>query len=75
LTITPGKWEYDVSKTALAEALWPKLKAKIGRFQIDDEAPVPEIVEVVQDAYHLAQRWRYPSFALSQDSGSSDVSA
>ncbi len=40
-----GKWEYGVSKTALAEAVWPTLKAKIDRLQIDDEAPVPEIVE------------------------------
>ena len=30
------------------------------------EAPVPEIVQVVQDAYHLAQRWRYQSFLLSE---------
>lgn len=28
-----GKWEYGVSKAALAEALWPTLKAKIDRLQ------------------------------------------
>jgi hypothetical protein len=72
-TVT-GKWTYEVSKTKLAEALWPTLKAKIDRCRIDAKAPVPEIVEVVQDAYHLAQRWRYPSFVLSEDPGSSAVS-
>ena len=65
-TVT-GKWAYDVSKTKLAEALWPTLKAKIDHCRVDAEAPVPEIVQVVEDTYHLAQRWRYPSFALSED--------
>ena len=41
--------------------LWPTLKAKIDCLQIDDEEPVPEIVDVVQATYHLAQRWRYLS--------------
>ena len=69
-----GQWEHGVSKTALAEALWPTLKAKIDRLQFDDEAPVPEIVDVIQDTYHLAQRWRHVSFGLSEDPGSSGVS-
>jgi hypothetical protein len=43
------------------------LKAKIDRCRIEAAAPVPEIVEVVADTYHLAQRWRYSSFALSED--------
>jgi hypothetical protein len=43
------------------------LRAKIDRCRLDADAPVPEIVEVVQDAYHLAQRWRYQSFLLSED--------
>jgi hypothetical protein len=64
-TVT-GKWAYEVSKTKLAEALWPTLKAKIDLCRVDAEASIPEIVQVVQDAYHLAQRWRYPSFALSE---------
>jgi hypothetical protein len=62
-----GPWEYAVSKTKLAEALWPALRDKIDRWRVDADAPVPEIVEVVQDAYHLAQRWRYQSFLLSED--------
>ena len=65
-TVTGG-WAYEVSKTKLAEALWPMLKAKIDNCRVDAEAPVPEIVEVVEDTYHLAQRWRYTSFALSED--------
>jgi hypothetical protein len=72
-TVT-GLWAYEVSKTKLAEALWPTLKAKIDRCRADDGAAVPEIVEVVQDAYHLAQRWRHASFALSEDPASSAVS-
>jgi hypothetical protein len=62
-----GPWKYGVSKTKLADALWPTLKAKIDRSRVDAESPVPEVVEVVEDAYHLAQRWRYLSFALSED--------
>jgi hypothetical protein len=69
-----GEWEYDVSKTALAKALWPTLKAKIDRCRTDAIAPIPEIVDFVQDAYHLAQRWRYLPFGLSEDPGSSGVS-
>jgi hypothetical protein len=68
---TTGKWEYSVSKTKLADTLWPVLRAKIDRCRVDAEAPVPEIVQVVQDAYHLAQRWRYQSFLLSEDPDSS----
>jgi hypothetical protein len=65
-TVT-GRWDYEVSKTKLADALWPTLKAKIDRCRTDAEARVPEIVEVVEDVYHIAQRWRYLSFALSED--------
>lgn len=66
---TTGKWQYEVSKTKLAVALWPTLKAKIDRCRTDENAPVPEIVKVVIDAYHLAQRWRYPSFSLNEELG------
>jgi hypothetical protein len=40
----------------------------------DDEAPVPEIVNLILGASHLAQPWRYVSFELSEDPGSSGVS-
>ena len=59
-------WVHEVSKPDLAKALWPTLQAKIDRCRVDPEAPVPPIVTVAQDAYHVAQRWRYPSFALSE---------
>jgi hypothetical protein len=64
-TVT-GPWEDEVSKTKLAEALWPTLSAKIDLCRIDAEPPLPEIVEVAQ-APTLVQRWRYPAFAVSQD--------
>lgn len=72
-TVT-GAWKYKVSKTKLAETLWPTLKAKIDRCRTDADAPLPEIVDVVEDAYHLAQRWRYLSFALSEDPDSAAAS-
>lgn len=59
-----GKWDYEVSKTKLAEALWPALEQKIRMAMTDETAPVPEIVDVVQHAYHKAQSWRYRSFVL-----------
>jgi hypothetical protein len=45
-----GPWEYAVSKTKLAEALWPALRAKIDCCREDADAPIPEIVEVFQGA-------------------------
>jgi hypothetical protein len=61
-----GGWEHEVEKPRLAEALWPVLAAKIERWRADPDAPTPPIVGVVRDAYHVAQRWRYLSFALSE---------
>jgi hypothetical protein len=59
-----GKWAYGVSKTKLAEVLWPVLKAKIERAKTDAGAPVPPIAQVIVDALHTAARWRYKSFVL-----------
>jgi antitoxin component HigA of HigAB toxin-antitoxin module len=64
-TVT-GKWEYEVSKVKLAEALWPTLVRKIQLCKTMEGAPIPPIVEVVSDAYHLAQQWRYLSFILTE---------
>ncbi len=50
-----GKWSSAVSKTRLAEALWPALEQKIRLAMIDEAVPVPEIVKVVQRAYYKAQ--------------------
>lgn len=61
-----SQWEYKPSKPELARALWPTLKAKIDLRRSDSDAPIPEIAEVVNDAYFLAQRWRYQSFVLTE---------
>jgi hypothetical protein len=60
-----GAWDSDVSKTKLAEALWPILGRKIELARVDETAPIPEIVEVMQRAYHTAQNWRYKTFVLT----------
>lgn len=60
-----GKWDSEVRKTRLAEALWPVLEQKIQRAKVDETAVVPEIVEVLQFAYVTAQDWRYKSFVLT----------
>jgi hypothetical protein len=62
---TGKKWESEVSKTKLAEALWPVLEQKIQRAKVDETVPLPEVVDVMQLAYHTAQNWRYKSFVLS----------
>jgi hypothetical protein len=61
-----GKWAHEVSKTQLAEALWPVLEQKIDQVKASTTAPVPPIVEIITDAYHLAQQWRYISFLLTE---------
>jgi len=61
-----GKWEYEVSKVKLAEALWPTLLRKIQLAMVTDDAPTPLIMQVINDAYHLAQQGRYLSFALAE---------
>jgi hypothetical protein len=60
-----GPWEYKVSKTKLAEALWPMLERKIEAAMADEDAEVPPIVEVVVAAFRTAQNWRYKSFVLT----------
>ncbi len=62
-----SQWTPKPSKVELALALWPRLEAKIEACKVDEAIPLPEIVEVVQGAYALAQRWRYLSFVLSEE--------
>lgn len=62
-----GRWESEVSKVKLAVALWPTLEQKIEQMKVDASAPVPPIVQVISDAYHLAQQWRYLSFVLTEE--------
>jgi hypothetical protein len=61
-----SRWEYKVSKVKLAEALWPTLLHKIQMLKTTEGAPVPPIVEVVSDAYQLAQQWRYLSYLITE---------
>jgi hypothetical protein len=57
-------WDYKPSKVELARALWPTLERKIQQRLADGTSPVPEIAEVVYEAYMIAQRWRYQAFVL-----------
>lgn len=61
-----GKWEYEVSKVKLAEALWPALLRKIQLAMVTEGAPVPPIMQVIADTYHLAQQRRYLSFVITE---------
>lgn len=47
------------------------LRAKIERCRVDADAPVPPIATVVRDAYHVAQRWRYLSVGLGEETAKS----
>ena len=64
-TVT-GRWKHEVSKTRLAEALWPALLGKIRACMASRDAPVPPIVGVVIEAYRVALHWRDASFVLTE---------
>lgn len=69
-----GKCAYEVSKVKLAEALWPALLKKIQLAMVTEDAPVPEIVKVITDAYRTAQQRRHLSFVVTEvpdDTGNS----
>ena len=61
-----GKWKPEPSKVKLAEALWPVLLRKVQLCMAMEDAPVPPLAAVINDAYHVAQRWRYLSFLLTE---------
>jgi hypothetical protein len=60
-----GKWNHEVSKPKLAEALWPILEQKIEAAMTEQDAPMPAIAQVIQDAFVVAQNWRYKSFVFA----------
>jgi hypothetical protein len=57
-------WAPQPSKVALAEALWPTLKAKIDDARWSEIKPIPAVAEVVHEAYLLAQRSRIGTFVI-----------
>lgn len=61
-----GKWTSEPSKVKLAQALWPTLLRKVQLCMAMKDAPVPSIAAVINDAYHVAQRWRYVSYLLTE---------
>jgi hypothetical protein len=61
-----GKWTPEPSKVDLAKALWPTLLRKIQSAMVTEDEPVPPIMQVITDAYHLAQQRRYHSFAITE---------
>jgi hypothetical protein len=68
-----GQWVYKVSKVELAKALLPVLLGKVRACMTAQDAPVPPIAQVVSDAYHLAQQWRYQSYALTELPGQANA--
>ena len=68
-----GQWEYKVSKVELAKALLPVLLGKVHACMAVQDARIPPIALVVNDAYHLAQQWRYQSYALTELPGQPDA--
>lgn len=63
-----GKWEYQVSKTKLAEVLWSVLEQKIERAMADPGISMPPIAKEVQLAFRIAQCWRHKIFVLTATS-------
>jgi hypothetical protein len=61
-----GKWTPEPSKPKLAEELWPTLLKKIQLCMSTTDAPVPPIARVINDAYHIALRWRDQSYVLTE---------
>lgn len=59
-----SRWPYQVSKTELAEVLWPRLKVKIERVRSGVPEPVPQIAQVLEQTYLTAQRWRYNTYVM-----------
>jgi hypothetical protein len=56
-------WKYKPPKPDLADALWPALRAKIDA-AMDDAGEMPQVAELVQDAYSRAQRFSRGSWSL-----------
>ena len=57
-----GKWNTRTQQGRAGEALWLALLRKIQIAMVTEDAPMPPIMQVINDAYHLAQQRRYHSF-------------
>lgn len=69
-------WAPQPSKIALADALWPTLKAKIDDARRSETKPMPHVAEVVHDAYLLAQQSTYGTFVIrAAETGSANDSS
>ncbi len=68
-------WSPQPSKVALAEALWPTLKARIDDARWSETKPIPEVADVVHEAYQLAQRSRIGTFVIRAGDADRDVRA
>jgi antitoxin component HigA of HigAB toxin-antitoxin module len=60
-----GRWEFQPSKVELAKTLWPVLEEKIEQNKTA-AGTVPLLVQIIAQAYQLAQQWRYVSFVLAE---------
>ena len=61
-----GKWTPEPSNVELAKALWSTLEGKIEQLKTGIDLSVPPLVQIIYDAYHLAQQWRHISPVLTE---------
>jgi hypothetical protein len=57
-------WTPQPSKIAIAEAIWPTLRTKIDDARWSESKPIPEVANVVHEAYLLAQQSRIGTFVI-----------
>ena len=62
-------WIPRPSKLDLADALWPTLQAKIDYGRFGESEEIPQVAEVVHDAYLLAQQSTYGTYVIRTADG------
>lgn len=62
--IWDAAWLPKPTKPALADALWPVLKAKIDDARWSESKPIPAVADVVHATYLLAQESTYGSYVI-----------
>jgi hypothetical protein len=58
------EWTPKPSKRDLANALWPTLQAKIDDGRFSESKEIPQVAEVVHEAYLLAQQSTYGTYVI-----------